>query len=94
METYNIDKCYLITKKNKTKHIVYYHLSDFYLSLEEAYNIISPILRIDFSLIDDLNELIEIICVKLVVETSGQIQSFEELKKYSIKEVESSLIPF
>lgn len=97
LNTYVIERCYVLVRKNGMKNINSYHLSDFYLSLEEVYNIISPILRIDGGLINHLNDLLQVICVKLIVgkvENITVINSSQELKTYSIKEVESLLIPF
>lgn len=94
MKTHIIEKCYILVKKNRIRHIDSYHLTDFYLSLEEVYNTISSILRIDFSLLNDLDKLLEVICVKLTIDDNSKIESFCELTTLSLKEIESSLIPF
>lgn len=94
MKTHIIEKCYILVKKNGIRNINSYHLTDFYLSLEEVYNTISSILRIDFSLLNDLDKLLEVICVKLTIDDNNKIKSFCELTTLSLKEIESSLIPF
>lgn len=92
---YTIEKCYLLVRKNGIVRIENHSLSEFRLSLEEIYNVISPVLRIEFSIINELNELIEVACVKLIVNNSDRIEdAFELQPRLTLKEVESILIPF
>lgn len=93
MSEYTIEKCYLLIRKNCLRNEVSYDLSDFYLSLGDLYNTISQITRIEFTLLDDLNELLEVVCVKLIVE-NDRIKSMVEMRRLSLKEVDSLLIPF
>lgn len=92
---HTIEKCYLLVRKNGIVGIENHPLSEFRLSLEEIYNVISPVLRIEFSIINELNELIEVACVKLIVNNSDRIEdAFELQPRLTLKEVESILIPF
>lgn len=92
---HTIEKCYLLVRKNGIVRIENHSLSEFRLSLEEIYNVISPVLRIEFSIINEMNELIEVICAKVIVDDSGRIkEAFVIEPRLSLKEVESILIPF
>lgn len=91
---YTIEKCYLLIEKNKKPYKSSHYLSEYSLSVSELYHKFSWLL-FNSNIIEKFNELFEIICVKLIIEDEDKnIISITELKRYSIKEIESSLIPF
>lgn len=91
---YTIPKCYVLLSKNRSVDN-YLRLENYHLQLVDAYQKISDLYYHSTHFVKSIiSELFDIVQVKIIYDESNIIQYVEEIKRFSLDEVQSIVIPF